>query len=177
MHDLAAFAGKNCSPEMVRRYYDPSLCRDCPPEATTARLCNCTAKPHALERYASNLAALRSLIDAAAAERAARGGTAAPRVFWVSISNRPPVATSDGIYQWQTHDVVDSLIDLAAGVLGGSRHVSHVDFRPHLQAAPAAWFEDNLHWGGFVKINGFDGGPPSKFVCASIEILLDHICN
>jgi hypothetical protein len=100
-------------------------------------------------------------------------------VFWVSIPKRPPTPTADAIHHWQTHDVIDSLIDLATGVLGGSRHVTLVDFRPHLQAAPAAWFEDWVHWAGYIRRNQANdfAAPPSKFVCASIEILVDHVCD
>jgi hypothetical protein len=87
--------------------------------------------------------------------------------------------TACAIHHWQTHDIIDSLIDLATGVLGGSRHVWHVEFRPHLQAAPTAWFEDWVHWAGYIRRNqtNKNGAPLSKLVCASIEILLDSICK
>ena len=171
LHDLADFAHKSLKVEDVHKYWDPALCKNCK-AGSTPRACGCSKKPYPVQSFISNLLLVRSLIEEAIANRTSRG-LPAPRVYWLSIPKRPPIVDSL-VYPWQTPDVIDYLYDMSVKILS---NYSHVDLRPHMQTAPAHWWDDNVHWGGFYHVDGRKKWAPSMFQYTSLQVIMNHVCS
>jgi hypothetical protein len=160
LHDIGNFRNDTRVAD-IRAFWGDAACpaARCP-RGDVLGCPECLTKRGAPQAYRAHLRELAALV---AAGRAAGGG----RVLWMSQHKRRPVVAEEA-HTWQFSDVLDSLEDMAARVLGAAG-AAHVDLRPALLAAPARWWDDKVHW-GLADRN-------SLFKHMTLQVLLNRLCE
>jgi hypothetical protein len=165
LHDLADF-DEYTSTEMVRKYYPDNECANCPGEFLGKCSESCNPKTNPIRSYIKNIDSLATiLVDLIADFPNAR-------IFWVSHHVKPPDLEAEAgqdshFYSWQTHDIISSLETLATSKME-SVGVKSINLRHMALAAPAYWWDDEVHYGR---------SPNSLFKHMSMQIALNHICD
>jgi hypothetical protein len=163
VHDLADFGhfSKSISTVDYRFFWNMTGCNAC--NKTLAADCNCARKHGALQEYLMNVQRLGKFLQQALELAGTKGDS---KLFWVSQHRNPPFQHAK-FFSWQTHDFLLDLEDQAASLLD-KVPVHRLDLRPHLMAAPLAWWDDTMHYGH--RLDSF-------FHHATLQVILNHICS